>query len=61
LVLNVYREKTDELPMIPLLNEFIGRCETRLHRSINLIWGKFWGGFSPPVLTGLILGYPMLP
>ena len=29
-VLNVHREKTDELPMIHLLNEFIGRCGTRM-------------------------------
>lgn len=30
MVLNVHREKTDELPMTTLLNEFIGRCESRM-------------------------------
>ena len=47
--------------MIPLLSEFIGRCETRIHTSdlknhelfsLKKMGGggggqKFWGGFSP--------------
>ena len=59
-VLNVHREKTDELPMIPLLNEFIGRCETRMRifgleksfviffQNIFFFGGGGGGGVPPP-------------
>ena len=62
MVLNVHKEKTDELPMITLLNEFIGRCETRIrtfglenffyllaiiHAIAREEVPKIWGGFSP--------------
>ena len=31
MVLNFHREKTDELPVIPLLNKFIGGYESRIY------------------------------
>ena len=56
MVFNVHREKTDELQMIPLLNEFIGHYESRIDlKSHNLvsnlyydIFSKIRGGLPPP-------------